>query len=98
MRSARICWQEKHCGRSWSSDTLAGVKRGEYPKRRAAVQSRITPLRGGRLEMGERGGATGMIFRRTRDGAEVFIGGTNDAAVGDAILHAVNFALDLRDP
>jgi len=73
------------------------VKREEYPERRAAVQSRISPLRGGRLEMGGSGGATGMIFLRMHDGREFFIGGTNDAAVGDAIVHAVNFALDLCD-
>lgn len=45
--------------------------------------------------MGGSGGNTGMLFLRTPDNKQWFIGGLHDPAVAHAICEAINFALDL---
>lgn len=74
------------------------MTRDEYARRRAALRKVLPALHHGRLEIGGSGGGEGMLFVRAKDGAKFFIGGANDAAVAQAIVDAVNFALDCCDP
>jgi len=71
------------------------MTREEYRKRIAAFRGLGAVFRGGRLEGGESGGSGGMLFLRTPDGKEWFIGGSSDPAVTRATAAAVNLVLDL---
>lgn len=73
------------------------MTREEFRVRVRALRGVVEAFRGGRLEVGGSGGAEGMVFLRLPDGTQWFVGGANDRAVAHALVHAVNFALDLCD-
>lgn len=77
--------------------TLCPVTRDEYRRRIAAFRGLAEVFRGGRLSAGASGGAGGMLFLRTADGKEWFIGGAGDPAVAHALADAVNLVLDLSE-
>jgi hypothetical protein len=73
------------------------VTRDEYRQRIAAFRGLAQVFKGGRLSAGQSGGSGGMLFLRTPDGAEWFLGGAGEPAVARAIADAVNLVLDLSE-
>lgn len=71
------------------------VTREEYRRRIAGFRGLAAVFRGGRLEAGQSGGSGGMLFLRTPDGKEWFVGGSSDPAVTRATAAALNLVLDL---
>jgi transcriptional regulator with XRE-family HTH domain len=70
------------------------VRQDEYRERVAKLLPLLRVFRQGRLEIGGSGGASGMIFVRTPDKRQFYIGGAH-AEIAEAIAEAVNLVLDL---
>ena len=77
--------------------TLVSVDRNEFRARRTRLRPLLEAFRHGRLEQGGSGGCTGLLFLRLPDGTQFFLGGVNDNVSVEAVVEAVNFALDLCD-
>ena len=73
---------------------ILGVRRAEYLDRISKLRPLLQVFRNGRLEVGASGGARGMLFIRTSDKEEFFVGGAQPD-IAHALAEAVNLVLDL---
>lgn len=72
------------------------MTREERDELRTQIRKALEPYRGDRFEVGDSGGARGMIFRIDPDGAQWFIGGLHDQH-SQAFVAVLNATLRLLE-